>query len=178
MSQKMEYNVAQLLKESPGASRDHTLDQEMAFDEGAPERVWGKLRFMRTTEGVWARVVVDVKANLTCSRCLRPFSQTLHLAFDEEYLPTVDVNSGLALDVPKSEEEESLTIDGQHMLDLYEAVRQYRIAEAPMKALCRPDCRGLCPVCGARLYEGDCQCQRKVADPRWAALRDLLTSDK
>jgi uncharacterized protein len=64
------------------------------------------------------------------------------------------------------------------MLDLYEAVRQYRIAGAPMKALCHPDCRGLCPGCGAPLYKGDCQCQREVAGPRWAALRDLLPSDK
>lgn len=40
----------------------------------------------------------------------------------------------------------------------------------PTKVLCRPDCRGLCPVCGADLNRGPCRCDRKAVDPRWAAL--------
>ncbi len=47
----------------------------------------------------------------------------------------------------------------------------------PMKPLCREDCRGLCPTCGADLNAGDCSCDRGVSDPRWsglAALREQL----
>jgi uncharacterized protein len=46
----------------------------------------------------------------------------------------------------------------------------------PMKPLCRPDCAGLCPTCGADLNQGACACA-KPADPRWdrlAALRERL----
>jgi uncharacterized protein len=43
----------------------------------------------------------------------------------------------------------------------------------PMKPLCRPDCRGLCPGCGKDLNLGPCACAREGIDPRWEALRDL-----
>ena len=43
----------------------------------------------------------------------------------------------------------------------------------PMKPLCRPDCAGLCPLCGADLNLGACDCSEPVGDPRWAALAAL-----
>jgi uncharacterized protein len=42
-----------------------------------------------------------------------------------------------------------------------------------MKPLCRPDCAGLCPVCGQNLNLGECQCPPPEADPRWAKLRQI-----
>ena len=44
----------------------------------------------------------------------------------------------------------------------------------PVKILCREDCKGLCPVCGHDLNEGDCGCDRFVPDPRMALLSDLF----
>jgi uncharacterized protein len=43
----------------------------------------------------------------------------------------------------------------------------------PMKPLCRPDCQGLCPVCGADRNAGACSCVESSPDPRWAALAAL-----
>ncbi len=43
----------------------------------------------------------------------------------------------------------------------------------PMKPLCRPDCQGLCPTCGADRNEDACSCEERSADPRWAALAAL-----
>jgi uncharacterized protein len=43
----------------------------------------------------------------------------------------------------------------------------------PMKPVCREDCRGLCPQCGADLSQGDCSCGGQPPDPRWAALAAL-----
>jgi uncharacterized protein len=43
----------------------------------------------------------------------------------------------------------------------------------PMKPLCRPDCRGLCPRCGTDLNAGTCACAEPAVDPRWAALAAL-----
>ena len=43
----------------------------------------------------------------------------------------------------------------------------------PMKPLCRPDCQGLCPQCGADLNLGACGCGERQVDPRWAALAAL-----
>jgi uncharacterized protein len=44
----------------------------------------------------------------------------------------------------------------------------------PQVLLCREDCRGLCPVCGADLNQTNCGCRRNGADPRLEILRDLL----
>ena len=41
----------------------------------------------------------------------------------------------------------------------------------PMKPLCRADCAGLCPTCGANLNEGPCGCQKDEIDPRWEGLK-------
>ena len=43
----------------------------------------------------------------------------------------------------------------------------------PPNPLCRPDCKGLCPECGANLNEGMCACSRDEGDPRMAVLRGL-----
>jgi len=42
-----------------------------------------------------------------------------------------------------------------------------------MKPLCREDCQGLCPVCGADKNTGTCSCEESTPDPRWAALAAL-----
>jgi uncharacterized protein len=53
------------------------------------------------------------------------------------------------VDVPE-DEPGAFTIDRNNILDLEEAVRQYSTLAIPMKPLCREDCPGLCPVCGAK----------------------------
>ncbi len=174
----MQYNVAQLLKESPGAQREYHVNDDIVLDGGAPEHVVGDVKLMRTSGGVWAHAVVNVETTCVCSRCLREFRQSIPIVVDEEYLPTVDVTTGLPADLPESvDPSEALTIDGQHILDIQEAVRQYRIAQAPMRPLCRPDCQGLCPVCGADLTVEPCNCRIEQTDPRWGALSSLKVSD-
>lgn len=58
-------------------------------------------------------------------------------------------------------------------LDLREALREHVVLAAPRYALCREDCRGLCPRCGKNLNEGPCDCRDDEADERWAPLRRL-----
>ena len=63
-------------------------------------------------------------------------------------------------------------------LDLCEAVQEQVIMALPVRPLCREDCRGLCPVCGADLNEESCTCAEKTVDPRWKALSELKISPK
>jgi hypothetical protein len=51
-------------------------------------------------------------------------------------------------------------------------VEQLHLA-VPMKPVCRPDCKGLCPHCGADRNRGECDCRETDVDPRWAALAKL-----
>jgi uncharacterized protein len=46
-----------------------------------------------------------------------------------------------------------------------------------MRPLCREDCKGLCPTCGANLNEVDCGHTQEADDDRWAGLRQLNLSD-
>ena len=59
------------------------------------------------------------------------------------------------------------------MVNLEPVLRETLILSLPMAALCQPECKGLCPVCGGNRNERDCGCDVKVVDPRLAALQDL-----
>jgi uncharacterized protein len=59
-------------------------------------------------------------------------------------------------------------------LDLGPLLREQAWVDIPMKPLCRPDCQGLCPQCGADLNHESCECDRTEIDPRLAILRDLI----
>ena len=63
-------------------------------------------------------------------------------------------------------------------LDLRPAIREEWLLAAPSFALCREDCKGLCPRCGADLNDGSHDCSQQEADPRWDALRKLKKSSK
>jgi len=60
------------------------------------------------------------------------------------------------------------------VLDLAAWARDALALELPRQVLCRPDCAGLCPVCGEDLNAAGPEHQHERApDPRWAALREL-----
>jgi uncharacterized protein len=58
-------------------------------------------------------------------------------------------------------------------LEFNDSLRELILMEVPMKPVCRLDCRGLCPQCGANLNAGQCACPVEEADPRWAKLQAL-----
>ena len=73
-----------------------------------------------------------------------------------------------------------LTIDGEH-IDTEPLIVEQILLELPMKPLCIPECKGLCPRCGAdRNLVADC-CEEPAGDERWealGALRDQLAAEK
>jgi uncharacterized protein len=102
---------------------------------------------------------------------LKPFTCSIPLDIEEEYYPIIDINIGAKL--PPPDESGAFTIDERHILDLTEAIRQYKVMALPMKPLCREECAGICPTCGKNLNEGPCDCPSDEADPRWAELLKL-----
>ncbi len=168
----METNVSQLLQEPIGATRYRDIDASLR-GIGKDELVFhGDCRLLRTRLGILVICKLDTAIEMTCSRCLETYSQPIHVAFEEEFVPTVDVISGVALNAP--EDPNTFIIDSHHILDVREAVRQYTLLAIPLKPLCREDCAGLCPTCGKNLNEGPCDCPPVDIDPRWAVLKKLL----
>lgn len=60
---------------------------------------------------------------------------------------------------------------GEKYVDVTETVRSELLLRLPLKPLCREDCRGLCPECGANLNKDRCSCRTVSHDARWDALK-------
>ena len=150
----MYINVAQLLKEPVGSRRDWQI--EGPVDNEGVSLVKGEVVLIRTNRSILMEGMLAAEVEGACSRCVGPASCSVNFRIAEEFFPVVDVLSGSSLPLP--DEPGSFTIDSNHMLDLGEAMRQYILSAMPVKLLCRPDCAGLCPVCGCNLNQGSCQC--------------------
>jgi uncharacterized protein len=170
----MQVNVAQLLKATIGSEKNYDVD-EIINIEGCDYTVRGKVNLMRTDHGILVEGKLKTDSELTCSRCLTEFDCPLTINIEEEYLPSTDIINGTPLPVP--DDPGAFMIDERNILDLTEAIRQYAFLAIPMKPLCREDCGGLCPICGANLNKEHCDCAPEPADPRWAKLRELLKND-
>jgi len=167
----MQINVAQLLKQAAGASRSYEIDATLSFEELAEYHVQGEVELIRTEEGILVRGVFSGKSSLMCGRCLTLFDYALTFKIGEEFLPSIDVISGIPL--PLADDSTAFTVDEHHVLDLSEAIRQYGLLAVPMKPLCRPDCAGLCPQCGANLNQGACHCVPGSQKSAWSELEKL-----
>lgn len=173
----MKYNVSGLLQEPTGATRQYQVDSPLEIPGQAAEQVQGSLEFLRTPAGVLVRAHLTLVEPEACSRCLSPLDELVEVNFEEEFQVVIDPRNGHV--VPREERDpDAFLIDERHTLDLNEAVRQYREVSLLMKPLCRPDCRGLCPVCGADLNEGDCGHDKAPIDNRWAGLEALKSAEK
>lgn len=170
----MQFNVASLLKGPVGGAQRHRLDEtSLSLDDAQVERVWGHITLMRVNDGIWASGEFRATVTCTCSRCLQPYGTTLRFPFEETYYPSLDINTGVAVPLP-NEAEADAAIDGHHILDISEAMRQDIILATPMKPLCSPTCAGICSRCGRDLNHSSCACPKEVQDPRWAPLLDML----
>jgi uncharacterized protein len=95
-----------------------------------------------------------------CRRCLEPVGGVVTASVRELYRP-------------QEVDDEAFAFTGDQ-LDLEPMVREAVLLELPLAPLCRPDCAGLCPQCGANRNEHDCGHTVDTTDVRWAALGDLL----
>jgi uncharacterized protein len=169
----MELNVSQLLQEPVGSTREYKFDEAVdIIGDGKEYKVQGECGLLRTRRSILVKCALSSEVELTCSRCLSRFRHPLKISFEEEFLPTIDVTSGMPL--PQTDEAGAFTIDERHIMDLTEPARQYALMAVPMKPLCKADCAGLCQQCGKNLNQGNCDCPTREIDPRWSELTKLL----
>jgi len=108
---------------------------------------------------------------LACARCLEPVVEDIARKFDLLYRPLGADAGQEELSVSGTEAEISY-YQGEGLL-LEDALREQVLLAVPLKAICREDCRGLCPHCGTNLNLGQCSCAEPAEDPRWSPLKDL-----
>jgi DUF177 domain-containing protein len=111
------------------------------------------------SEGVVADGRISAPWRAECRRCLRPVDGRVEVEFRELFEAR-----------PREGETYAL---GHEEVDLEPLIREAVLLALPLAPLCRAECEGICPTCGADLNEGPCGCPPAGRDPRWAALDDL-----
>ena len=98
-----------------------------------------KAEVSRITNAVSVNMVLEAKMQMRCSRCLNEFEINFQRALELNYTAN----------------------RLEPIIDLGQDVREEIILSYPLKPLCKPDCKGLCPKCGKNLNEGRCSCDSK-----------------
>jgi uncharacterized protein len=126
-------------------------------------KVPARLDLSRTTTGYALRLRFDAPLEGPCVRCLEPAAQVV----------SVDAREVAARDATEEELQSPYVTDDE--LDLAAWAHDALALAMPERFLCRPDCAGLCPVCGESLNDVDADHHEheSAPDPRWAKLREL-----
>jgi uncharacterized protein len=152
------------LRRRPGARRD--VEVAAPIEELAVSNSWvpegTKVRLAGVIESAIGGVMVTARVQApfegTCRRCLETARGEMEIALRELCADEPDPDLGYPV--------------GPEWLDLEPIVRDACILELPLAPLCREDCQGLCPECGANWNRETCPCEAPP-DPRWLALSGL-----
>ena len=170
-------SVAPLLKQPIGAQADYEVaeapidphgENAGLLDAGATS-IDAEITATHTNPGAYLEGKAEASVQATCSRCLKPIETPVHAEFAEQYYATIGVASGEPLaEAPP----DAKTIGSDFRIDLVPLLREELILATPLAPLCRPDCKGLCPVCGEDLNLRPHEHEAAV-DERFAELERL-----
>jgi uncharacterized protein len=117
--------------------------------------------------GAELRARLEATVPLMCSRCLETFPWGVRSAFDLEVVRVVEEQDVAEVDAAAQAEAVSAP-DGK--IGLEDLAREQLYLNLPLKPICTPTCKGLCPTCGANRNVGECGCASEDVDPRLAPL--------
>lgn len=119
------------------------------------------------------RVVGDfsTRVEMPCARCLEPVSRDVANKFDLLYRPQGSDAGREELSVTAVEAEVGY-YQGEGLL-LEDVLREQILLAVPLRAICKEECKGLCPHCGKNLNLEQCSCAEPLEDQRWSALKDI-----
>ncbi|MFA6221646.1 MAG: YceD family protein [Desulfomonilaceae bacterium] len=140
-------------------------------DVSVNPRITGRVEIKRDFDKFLIHGDVEAKMMCKCSRCLCPYEQTISV--------NVDLVATSSSDQADDYEQESkleyneILIENDE-IDIGELIVQEIFLDIPMKPLCKDDCPGLCPKCGAVLGADGCECSNGTEiDSRWEKLITL-----
>ncbi len=164
----LRFNVGYVIHESPGYVKTHSFEfpfYELGDDLTAKD-FKGDVTFSRTQKGILLDAHLSAVLATECTRCLDPALVQIDSIFTELY----------AFD-HRTETDSGLIVPEDGYIDITELAREYLLLDTPTAPLCKPDCAGLCPLCGENLNHGHCDCETDAIDPRMAKLKDLLDDE-
>lgn len=145
-----------------------TLERPELLDLG-PVNWRGQVVF--ADPGYFLRARLSYEQTLSCNRCLKPIVERAES--DVELMIQVERSPETGSEHALHEQDLGILYIEDERLSTDPILIEQLQLNIPMKPLCRDDCQGLCPACGADLNAGACSCEEPLADPRWAALASL-----
>lgn len=147
---------------------EHVFDfEEKIEDIGLGEPYFGniktKIQLNKLHDQIITYVSSEINASFECDRCTAKFERLIQSNYEMIYLMNEE---------PVDTDDIHITYISRNtdILDFDNDVREFAILAIPMKKLCKEDCKGLCPRCGANLNYEQCSCPKEEIDPRWEKL--------
>ena len=140
---------------------------EVIHEHRGPKEIVADIRLRGRVEGNF---------QVPCARCIEPVEIPLTAEFDLIFRPI-----GADGDAPERSITASETEIGYYQKDslsLEDVLREQVLLSLPVRTLCKPDCKGLCPHCGANRNTQPCSCEEGPNDPRWEGLTGLRSRIK
>jgi uncharacterized protein len=144
------------------SSLDTEGQAEVLHEHRGPKEVVADIRL----KGSWSG-----EFEVPCARCVEPVRMHLEGDIDLIFRP-------LGADAGPPERsitavESEIGYYQKDSLLLEDVLREQVLLSLPVRTLCKPDCKGLCPRCGQNRNSQPCSCEEGLTDPRWEALADL-----
>jgi uncharacterized protein len=158
-------NVGFIVHEEVGYKHElpFEFEQIRISDDLVLRNFEGLVTIGRTPQGLIVQGDFSAETILECVRCLTEFEHELNWEFTELY----------AFNKKSVSESDLLLPEDQH-IDLAPLIREYALLDIPINPICKPDCKGLCPVCGQNLNEADCGHKSLSEESPFSRLKDLL----
>lgn len=124
--------------------------------------------------GVDGRVHVqgqlELDVEFQCARCLEPVKYAVVTPYDDVFMRAEATNA-------EQDQEEVAVVVEEDVIELDSYLDEHILLALPFKPLCKEDCLGLCPTCGADLNKSACSCAQQSIDPRLAALQHFFDKE-
>ncbi len=161
-------NVGFIIHQTVGYSRDFPFDVPSV--RLSPDLVLndliGTALVTRTSQGLLLQVKMQASTEVECVRCLTRFPQKLDIDFTDLYAFS-----------PDSVTDSGLLLPETGKIDLEPVVLEEMTLAMPINPVCKPDCKGLCPICGNDRNKSSCEHPDDLTDPRLDVLRSLLNKE-
>ena len=110
----------------------------------------GKIKIQKTylKRNLVAHFDIKITVNFRCDRCLARFDRKIRLKFSRLIKPEAN--------------DEEIELSSNNQVEVFEPIWQELILHIPPRILCRPDCKGICPICGTNWNEKSCPHQKEV----------------
>jgi uncharacterized protein len=162
---------------------DEKISLEGSFEPGDIDfsrdniRQAARLDWNATAERAGAEIRINGSMKTTvemmCSRCLEPARQDISKSFDLFFRQRDELMFDEDQEIELTEKDTQTAFFTGTQLAIGEILREQVLLALPMKALCRVDCKGLCPTCGINLNSGACNCPAETFSPHMDTLLEL-----